>query len=143
MDQANESKATGANGPDGQAAGSTSTSSVSSTTAANATATNSDLATLDLENKLREALREVYDPELGMSVIELGLIRKFDWTPDNVDVTMILTTPFCPYGPALIEQVRQKAQESTQRVTRVTMGLEMWDPTMMEDQAAANWGLYY
>jgi metal-sulfur cluster biosynthetic enzyme len=102
-----------------------------------------DLALMDLENKAREALREVYDPELGMSVMELGLIRKFDWAPDSVDVTMILTTPFCPYGPALIEQVRQKVQEATERVARVTMGLEMWDPTMMEDQAAANWGLYY
>lgn len=99
--------------------------------------------TAELENRARQALREVYDPELGMSVIELGLIRKFDWQPDKVEVTMILTTPFCPYGPALIEQVRQKVQEVTQRVATVTMGLEMWEPSMMEDQAAANWGLYY
>ena len=98
---------------------------------------------VELENRARQALREVYDPELGMSVIELGLIRKFDWQPDKVEVTMILTTPFCPYGPALIEQVRQKVQEVTQRVATVTMGLEMWEPSMMEDQAAANWGLYY
>jgi metal-sulfur cluster biosynthetic enzyme len=103
----------------------------------------SDLALMDLENKTREALREVYDPELGLNVMELGLVRKLDWTPGNVDITMILTTPFCPYGPALIEQVREKVQEVSQRVARVTMGLEMWDPSMMEDQAAANWGLYY
>jgi metal-sulfur cluster biosynthetic enzyme len=96
-----------------------------------------------LEDKLRTALREVYDPELGMSVVELGLIRKIEWPADEVEVTMILTTPFCPYGPALIEQVRQKSQETTQRTAKVTMGLEMWEPTMMEDQAAANWGLYY
>jgi len=97
-----------------------------------------------LEDKLRTALREVYDPELGMSVVELGLIRKIEWPATNeVDVTMILTTPFCPYGPALIDQVRQKSQEATQRTARVTMGLEQWEPTMMEDQAAANWGLYY
>jgi len=99
--------------------------------------------TLSIEAKVREALREVHDPELGMSVMELGLVRKFDWTPDIVEVTMILTTPFCPYGPALIEQVRQKTQETAQRTATVTMGLEMWDPSMMEDQAAANWGLYY
>ncbi len=98
---------------------------------------------VELENKARQALREVYDPELGMSVMELGLIRKFDWQPDKVEVTMILTTPFCPYGPALIEQVRQKVQEVTGRTAAVTMGLEMWEPSMMEDQAAANWGLYY
>ncbi|MBP8241939.1 MAG: DUF59 domain-containing protein [Thermoflexales bacterium] len=96
-----------------------------------------------IEEATRTALREVYDPELGMSVVELGLIRKFEWTPDTVKVTMILTTPFCPYGPAMIEQVRNKAQEAAMRATTVEMGLEMWEPTMMEDQAAANWGLYY
>ena len=112
-------------------------------TGANAIAAENDMAVMDMDSKAREALREVFDPELGMSVVELGLIRKFDWTPENVDITMILTTPFCPYGPALIEQVREKVQETTQRVARVTMGLEMWDPSMMEDQAAANWGLYY
>ena len=96
-----------------------------------------------LEDQLRTALREVYDPELGMSVVELGLIRKFEWEPEQVEITMILTTPFCPYGPALIEQVRTKAVEVTQRTAKVSMGLEMWEPTMMEDQAAANWGLYY
>ena len=78
-----------------------------------------------------------------VDIPELGLIRKMDWKPDEVEVTMILTTPFCPYGPAMIEQVRNKSQETVERTTKVTMGLEMWEPTMMEDQAAANWGLYY
>ncbi len=96
-----------------------------------------------LEEKVRQALRKVYDPELGMSVIELGLIRKMEWAPDSVNITMILTTPFCPYGPALVEQVKRTVQETAQRVAKITMGMEMWDPSMMEDQAAANWGLYY
>jgi metal-sulfur cluster biosynthetic enzyme len=96
-----------------------------------------------MEDKVRTALRQVFDPELGMSVIELGLIRKIEWAPDGVNVTMILTTPFCPYGPAMVEQVKQTVQEASQRTAKITMGLEMWEPTMMEDQAAANWGLYY
>jgi metal-sulfur cluster biosynthetic enzyme len=97
----------------------------------------------DMVEKVRAALREVYDPELGMSVIELGLIRKIEVQPEQVDLTMILTTPFCPYGPAMVEQVKQKSQETALRVTKVAMGLEVWEPAMMEDQAAANWGLYY
>jgi metal-sulfur cluster biosynthetic enzyme len=112
------------------------------TTPATASST-TPLAALDVEAKVREALRQVYDPELGMSVIELGLIRKLDVSDNEVNVTMILTTPFCPYGPAMVEQVKQTAQEASERVAKVTMGLEMWEPTMMEDQAAANWGLYY
>jgi metal-sulfur cluster biosynthetic enzyme len=102
------------------------------------------LAGLDpMAEKVRTALREVYDPELGMSVVELGLIRKIEVAPEQIDLTMILTTPFCPYGPAMVEQVKQKTQETAERVAKVTMGLEMWEPSMMEDQAAANWGLYY
>jgi metal-sulfur cluster biosynthetic enzyme len=105
---------------------------------------NTPLIGLDpLAEKVRTALREVYDPELGMSVVELGLIRKIEVNSEQVDLTMILTTPFCPYGPAMVEQVKQKSQEASERVTKVTMGLEMWEPSMMEDQAAANWGLYY
>ena len=100
--------------------------------------------TLDpVAEKVRTALREVYDPELGMSVVELGLIRKIEVIPEQVDITMILTTPFCPYGPAMVEQVKQKVQETAERVAKINMGLEMWEPSMMEDQAAANWGLYY
>jgi metal-sulfur cluster biosynthetic enzyme len=108
--------------------------------AATANETNDTVA---LETLAREALRKVYDPELGMSVVELGLIRKFGFEPGKINVTMILTTPFCPYGPALIEQVRAASQEAVLRVAKVEMGLEMWEPSMMEDQAAANWGLYY
>jgi hypothetical protein len=49
--------------------------------------------------KLRQALREVVDPELGLSVVELGLIRQAAIKDDGVHLTMIMTTPFCPYGP--------------------------------------------
>ena len=93
--------------------------------------------------EVRARLSEVIDPEIGMNIIQLGLVRNVEIENDMARLKMILTTPFFPYGPALIEQIREKVQEATQLVTRITMGLEMWDPTMMEDQAAANWGLYY
>ena len=50
---------------------------------------------------------------------------------------------FSGKSPEEVEQVKQTAQEASERVAKITMGLEMWEPTMMEDQAAANWGLYY
>ena len=62
------------------------------------------------ETALRDALRVVVDPELGMSVVELGLIRKVEFKPDMTELTVIMTTPFCPYGPALIEQIRRAAE---------------------------------
>ena len=98
--------------------------------------------TTALEEQVKTALRNVYDPELGMSVIELGLIRKLDFQPDLTEITMLLTTPFCPYGPAMLEQVRRATEKATNRPARVTMAMEMWDPSMMEGGAPKEWGLW-
>ncbi len=92
--------------------------------------------------KIRTALREVADPELGLNVIELGLIRDLVFEPDKVSATMVLTTPFCPYGPAMIDQVRRKIASAANQPAAVEVSPEMWDRSMMEDGAAAEWGLF-
>ncbi|GAB4510376.1 MAG: metal-sulfur cluster assembly factor [Anaerolineae bacterium] len=102
----------------------------------------SDQTVQSKEEGLYEALRVVIDPEIGMNVIELGLIRNVDLHPDRAHVTMIMTTPFCPYAPQLLEQTRRTAQEYLQVPTTIEMGLEMWDPSMMEEGAADDWGLF-
>jgi metal-sulfur cluster biosynthetic enzyme len=96
-----------------------------------------------LEDHIREALRDVVDPEIGMNVIQLGLIREIEIQPENVHVNMILTTPFCPYAPQLMEQVRRTVQETAGRPTTIEMGMEMWDTSMMEEGAGQDWGLFY
>jgi metal-sulfur cluster biosynthetic enzyme len=94
------------------------------------------------EEGLREALRVVIDPEIGMNVVELGLVRQVEIEETRGHVVMIMTTPFCPYAPQLLEQTRRTAQEYIGAPTTIEMGLEMWDPTMMEDGAADDWGLF-
>ncbi len=94
------------------------------------------------EESLREALRAVIDPEIGMNVVELGLIRNWEIHDDRAHITMIMTTPFCPYAPQLLEQTRRTAQEHLSVPTTIEMGLEMWDPSMMEDGAGDDWGLF-
>jgi len=96
----------------------------------------------ELAESLREGLREVVDPELGLNIIELGLIREAEFEDDGLQIKMILTTPFCPYGPALLDMTRKKATESTSREVTVEIGMEMWDPSMMEEGAGAEWGLF-
>jgi metal-sulfur cluster biosynthetic enzyme len=92
---------------------------------------------------IREGLREVIDPEIGLNVIELGLIRDLEIIDGTkLDVTMILTTPFCPYGPAMVEMVRKTATERSGLETTVNIGLEMWSPDLMEDGAGGDWGLF-
>lgn len=94
------------------------------------------------EEGLIEALRGVVDPEIGMNIIELGLIRATEILDDHAHITMIMTTPFCPYAPQLLEQTRRTAQNFLGVPVTIEMGLEMWDPSMMEDGAADEWGLF-
>ena len=91
---------------------------------------------------IRDSLRDVMDPELGMSVVELGLIREIQIDAESVTVFMLLTTPFCPYGPALLESVRTTAEKTASVPTTVEMGTEMWTPEMMEEGAGGDWGLF-
>ncbi len=92
--------------------------------------------------KIREALKEVADPELGLNVIELGLVRDLVFESGKIAATVILTTPFCPYGPAMIEQMRRTIAEAGQTPTSIELGREMWDRSMMEEGAGEDWGFF-
>jgi len=91
---------------------------------------------------LKEKLREVVDPEIGLDIIQLGLVRDVVIKDDSANVKMILTTPFCPYGPALLDMTRKKAEEALNRDTSIEMGTEMWDMSMMEEGAGDDWGMF-
>ena len=96
------------------------------------------------EEELIESLRSVIDPEIGLNIVELGLVRQIDIeeAADSATITMILTTPFCPYGPQLIEQVRQVGNQTMSGGVTVEIGTELWDPSMMEEGAGGDWGLF-
>ena len=96
------------------------------------------------EEELIESLRSVIDPEIGLNVVELGLLRNLDIDEetDSAKITMILTTPFCPYGPQMVEQVRSTAAQVMAGDVEVEVGDELWDPSMMEEGAGGDWGLF-
>ncbi|MBT3322485.1 MAG: DUF59 domain-containing protein [Anaerolineae bacterium] len=96
----------------------------------------------DLVQPLRDSLSKVIDPEIGMNVLQLGLIREIKIEDEMTKVNMILTTPFCPYAPAMIEATRKATQEALEQPSTVDMGTEAWDFSMMEDPAALDWGMY-
>jgi metal-sulfur cluster biosynthetic enzyme len=96
----------------------------------------------DLVPALEEELSEIMDPELGLNIVQLGLIRNIEIKKDHAVVTMILTTPFCPYGPSMMESARKKVQSILGMETKINYGKETWDPTMMEDGLEDDWGLY-
>jgi metal-sulfur cluster biosynthetic enzyme len=96
----------------------------------------------ELVPNVRAKLSEVIDPEIGMSIVQLGLVRNVEIENDIARLKMILTTPFCPYGPAMIEMTKAKAVEGLNMPVTIEMGMEMWDFSMMEDPSALDWGMY-
>ncbi len=96
----------------------------------------------ELVEPLKESLRQVVDPEIGLNVIELGLIREVRIEKEEAQIEMILTTPFCPYGPVLLEMARKQAEETIGKPTKIDMGLTPWTPAMMEEGTGLDWGLY-
>ena len=104
-----------------------------------------DLNALSYEQKeqlVRDALRKIVDPEIGLSVTELGLLREVLIEEDRLHLVMIMTTPFCPYAPQLLEASRRKAQETLGLPTTIEIGMEMWDPSMAEEGVLSDWGLF-
>jgi metal-sulfur cluster biosynthetic enzyme len=85
------------------------------------------------EESVREALRAVLDPELHLDVIALGLIDTVDLAKEPVEVKMLLTTPFCPYGPWLVQQIKDVAEKACARAVKVEVLAKQWNPEMMED----------
>ena len=96
----------------------------------------------DLVPALEEKMSEIVDPELGLNIIQLGLIRNIEIKDGHALVTMILTTPFCPYGPSMMETTRKKVEEVLEMPAKINYGRETWDPTMMEEGLADDWGLF-
>jgi metal-sulfur cluster biosynthetic enzyme len=90
-----------------------------------------------LQEDVIEALRDVEDPELGMDIVELGLLSEVEVTGANVKVIYTLTSMGCPAGAMI--------QEDIDRVTRGVPGVEgveteltfepPWTPDRMSDDA--------
>ncbi|MEO8272842.1 MAG: iron-sulfur cluster assembly protein [Chloroflexota bacterium] len=80
------------------------------------------------ELAILDALRAVVDPEIGMNVVELALIKQILLGPNETEVKMILTTPFCPYAGSMIAQVKEQAESVVEHPVKVTLLAERWDP---------------
>lgn len=85
------------------------------------------------EIAIRAALETVMDPEINLSVIDLGLIREIQLLPEKTHVRMMLTTPFCPYAPQLMEEVKQATMGVVPKPCDVEIMPDAWSPDLMPD----------
>lgn len=98
---------------------------------------------LQIEERVVEMLKTVYDPEIPVNVYDLGLIYKIDLADDyTLNVDMTLTAPSCPAADFIVEDVRQKL-ESIEQVKSVEVNLVFepeWDKDMMTEEAKMELG---
>jgi metal-sulfur cluster biosynthetic enzyme len=102
------------------------------------------------ETDVRSTLKNIHDPEIHMSIVDLGLIYGVDLAPvpegkHKVTVRMTLTTPACPYGPALLSKVHGDvgALPGVADVKVDLVWVPPWDPrTMASDEAKLQMGLF-
>lgn len=85
------------------------------------------------ELAVRAALETVMDPEIGLSVIDLGLIREIHFLEQQTLVRMMLTTPFCPYAPQMMADVKQATEGAVPKPAEVEILADAWSPDMMPD----------
>jgi metal-sulfur cluster biosynthetic enzyme len=89
------------------------------------------------EDEVMEALEEVIDPELGLDFVSLGLVYDVEIEGSEVFVTFTLTTPACPIGPQVSEQMREFVGElpGVERVHPKMIFDPPWSPEMMSEDA--------
>ena len=89
------------------------------------------------EEDVTEALSNVIDPELGLDFIELGLVYDVAIEGSKVDITFTLTTPACPIGPQVSEQMKEFVGEldGVEEVVPTMVFTPPWTPDKMSEDA--------
>ncbi|MEK7214471.1 MAG: iron-sulfur cluster assembly protein [Chloroflexota bacterium] len=96
------------------------------------------------EEMVLDVMKDVYDPEIPVNVVDLGLVYDLKVEDDYVYVTMTMTAPGCPFGDQLKTETRERIISGTgAKEAEVTMVIDPpWNPSMMTDDARKALGMY-
>jgi metal-sulfur cluster biosynthetic enzyme len=93
--------------------------------------------------QLRLALRTVVDPEVGINIVDLGLVYGIEVTPGEVKITLTMTSPACPMSDLVIADVEDAVRQRVSEEVQVNVDLVWnppWDPSKMSDKARSTLG---
>ncbi|HEX3728088.1 MAG TPA: metal-sulfur cluster assembly factor [Pirellulales bacterium] len=100
------------------------------------------------EDSVREALKQVVDPELFINIIDLGLVYVVDLQPaeekTDIKIEMTMTSPACPAGPQLVSQTKNvvSALEGVGNVDVKVVMVPPWTPDRMTEEARDQLGIF-
>lgn len=94
------------------------------------------------EDNIVEALKNIMDPELPVSIVDLGLIYNVETADNNINIKMTLTTPGCSMGSAISRQIENTLYAlGAKNVIIEILWDPPWNPNMMSDEAKAKLGM--
>jgi metal-sulfur cluster biosynthetic enzyme len=98
----------------------------------------------DLKDQVIEALRQVNDPELGINIVDLGLVYDVEIEDRTVHITYTLTTMGCPIGPLIENQIEEMLQgvEGVDELKAEMVMSPPWTPDKMSEEAKAALGMF-
>jgi metal-sulfur cluster biosynthetic enzyme len=95
------------------------------------------------EQQIRDILRQVIDPEVGMNIVALGLVYRVELTADRVRIEMTMTSPACPMGEMIVsdaEAVLVKSLPASLRPDIQLVWEPPWEPSMMDEASKQHFG---
>lgn len=95
------------------------------------------------KEQIIEVLKKVYDPEIQYDVWSLGLIYNIEINGNKVKILMTFTSPMCPYGPALMDDIRRQVS-AISGVGEVDVEVTFsppWGPDKMSEEAKIGLGI--
>lgn len=95
------------------------------------------------EDEIRDILRQVIDPEVGMNIVALGLVYRIAAAADRVVIEMTMTSPACPMGEMIVEDVQVALTKVLPDTVKPDIRLVWeppWNPSMMDEATKEHFG---
>ncbi|RAU22236.1 metal-sulfur cluster biosynthetic protein [Paramagnetospirillum kuznetsovii] len=90
------------------------------------------------DSEIQDALRQVIDPDIGVNIVDLGLVERIQIDEASIQVDMIMTTPACPQSAYLQDEVERVVRAAAQGPIQVIVSVldsPFWEPARMSDSA--------
>ena len=99
--------------------------------------------TMTTKEQIIEILKKVYDPEIQLDIWSLGLVYNVEVEGSKIKILMTFTSPMCPYGPALLDDVRRQvsAIDGVGEVEVEITFTPVWGPEKMTEEARMALGI--
>jgi metal-sulfur cluster biosynthetic enzyme len=97
-----------------------------------------------VDPEILQALKEVIDPEIGVNVVDLGLVGRADRSADAIDVSLMMTSPTCPLGELMVENAKVALSRSFPQASSIRVALARdlkWAPERMTAEARRQLGM--